>query len=274
MEQTAEISRAPQALVFPPKAASFAKGTVDAKPKGTVTDTVPPAIGPAALLLKPLIHDMAAGLENAATLLKISQKAFQGSAAETVGSNLESVNANLFKLMGLTEEYCSLFCSLDKKGKIPTGRYDLQVDTIEVVIDELADEIRRKKITVKYRRNKNTAYHPRTVLANRVLLSSAFRTLFTNAIKYCRANGTIIYGFTDGESEHQINIAYEGQPLSEAGYLPGGTKTEPGNIGTGYGNSSEAFGLSVAGCILRNYGGSLACKSSRAGSRFVVTLPA
>ncbi|MEJ2691242.1 MAG: response regulator, partial [Deltaproteobacteria bacterium] len=100
------------------------------------------AIDPTAFLLKPLIYDLAAGLENAATMLKLSQKACQGSGAESLTTQLESVNANLFKLMGLTEDYCSLLLCLDQKGEIPTGRYDLQADTIEVVLKELASEIR------------------------------------------------------------------------------------------------------------------------------------
>ena len=230
------------------------------------------AMDPAALLLKPLIHDMAAGLENAATMLKMSQRAFQGAGAEKAGSQLETVNANLFKLMGLTEEYCSLFLSLDQRGEIPTGRYDLQVDAVEVVLDELANDIRRKQISMECKRDKYAAYFARPVQANRVLLSSAFRTLFANAIRHCRQGGTITYGFADTEKTHRLNISYEGQPLTEKMRLAVMADTKAGN-GTGYGNSSEAFGLSVALSIIRQYGGSLACKPEHGGCCLQVTMP-
>lgn len=227
---------------------------------------------PAALLLKPLIHDMAAGLENAAITLQMLQRSMKGAGAETCDSRLESMNSKLFQLMGLTEEYCSLLHSLDQNGEIPCGRYDLQVDTIEVVLNELEHEIRRKKISVKCRRNKNLAYRTRLVQANRVLLHSAFRTLFANAIKHCRQGGMISYGFSDTDKEYQLHISHEGEPLTETMRLADRIGVKTGK-GTGYGNSGELFGLSAAHAVFRQYGGSLTCEPARGGSRFLVTIP-
>jgi len=229
--------------------------------------------GPAGLLLKPLVHDMADGLEIAATMLKMLQRPDRGSRAETANLHLDSVISKLFRLMGLTEDYCSLFLCLDKKGKIPAERLDLQADVIDLVLAELADAFSRKNLSLIHNRNKNAAYYPAAVYANRVLFRSVFRTLFNNAIRSCGQGGTITYGLSKSEKGHMVQLFYDGQPRTDT-MAQAGRSTVWMENSAGYSNSAEEFGLSMADSIISHFGGILSCESWGKGFRLIVTLPA
>lgn len=224
------------------------------------------------LLAKPLIHGIAEGLENTMTRLKILQRAFKTARVDAAIPCLDPVIADLFRLMGLTEKYCSLFLHLDNEGEIPIGRFDLQADTIDVVLKELAEEIGRKKISIIFKRDKYAAYHPRPVQANRILLSSVFRTLFTYAVNHCCEDGTITYGFSANEKEHRVRISYAGQLPTDITNLADQAVVKTGN-GTGYGNGSQAFGISAACSVIRHFGGNLTCKADENNSTFFIALP-
>lgn len=226
-----------------------------------------------ALLLKPLIHDMAAGLENAVTMLKLMQRDSTKTGSDKTTPPLDGILNNLFRLMGLTEEYWSLALCLDEKGIIPTGQLDLQVDVIENVLREWKDEIRRKKISVTYQCDKNVTFIPRLMQANRILLRGAFRTLFGNAIRCSHSPATITYFFKDEETRQEVHIAYEGfQPQGEVLSGTDSSAVSEGN-GTGYCNGGERFGLAMADSVIRHYGGSLSSEPWHDGYRFIVVLP-
>jgi CheY-like chemotaxis protein len=226
-----------------------------------------------ALLLKPLIHDMAVGLENAVIMLKLLQRDFPETGGDKTAPPLDAILNNLFRLMGLTEEYWSLALCLDEKGIIPTDQLDLQVDVIEHVLREWTDEIRRKNISVTYQCDKSVTFVPRLMQANRILLRGAFRTLFGNAVRCCHSSSAITYYFKDGETRQEVHIVFEGfQPQAEVVSGADSSAASAGN-GTGYCNGGEQFGLAMADSVVRHYGGSLSSEPWQDGYRFIVVLP-
>jgi len=221
------------------------------------------------LLLKPLIHEMSAGLENAVTMLKMMQRSAPKNDGEERNTNLDATIVNLFRLMGLTEEYCKIAFSLDEGEEVHADRFDLEVDIFEKVLEDCKFDLKRKKIEVVQKRDRHTAFEPKPLTGNRVLLRSVFRALIGTAIRYSDDAGTISYRMEKNEHDYKVHISHKGNPFPADISQP--TRGE-GN-GMGYSNGGLEFGLSMAESILRHYGGSLSCEPCRGGSRFTVALP-
>jgi len=221
------------------------------------------------LLLKPLIHEMSAGLENAVTMLKMMQRNAQKNAGEGSNPNLDATIVNLFRLMGLTEEYCKIAFSLDEGEEVHADRFDLEVDIFEKVLEDCKFDLKRKKIEVAQKRDRQAAFAPKPLKGNRVLLCSVFRALIGTAIRYSDDAGSITYRFDKNENDYKVQISHEGRPLPADISQP--TRRE--GKGMGYSNGGLEFGLSMADSILRHYGGSLSCEPCKGGSRFTVSLP-
>ena len=112
------------------------------------------------------------------------------------------------------------------------------------------------------------------MLGNRVMLKCVFRTLFGNAIKYCKDRSVISYGITSNDRRLKIHVANEGEvvPAHMRASIFDEFVQAP-TADSSCQTNGLGLGLALAKDILRQHGGDIWYETITNGSKFVCTLP-
>jgi len=225
-------------------------------------------------ILKQVMHDV----RNEALTLEITVKMLQrgkfGKTNNGVNGALQTMQSKLEQMKMLTTEYCLLSRTLlQRGGDIHTELINLKGDVITPVLQEMEDAMQRKEVSVSSRHDfsfKDNA----CVQGNRVMLKCVFRTLFNNAIKYCKEASVITYGITNNDRRFKIHVANEGKVVPahmQASIFDEFVQVQPGTLTCE--EKGLGLGLALAKDILQQHGGDIWYESIENGSKFVCTLP-
>jgi CheY-like chemotaxis protein len=225
-------------------------------------------------LIKLAMHDVREESANLEVMIQRLEEGAFGEMPAGISSELHSMQAKVEKLKGVSSYYSVLARNLLRGGTIPTERISLQDDIIVPVLEEIRDTLQQKKIKVSYS-HKLEATDKGSVIGNKVMLRSVFRTLFSNAVRQCSPSGTISYGISSNDRRYKLHVANNGfnVPVCEQANIftdPDGPRQENGSSCP---DEDLCLGLPLAKDILRQHGGDIWYESVATGSKFVCTLP-
>lgn len=224
-------------------------------------------------MLKQVMHDVHSEVLNLEIMIKLLQRGKFDKVENGVGGALHTIQAKLEHMKMLTMEYCLLARNLQQRGgEIQTERLKLK-DVIAPVLEEMQDAMQRKEVGLSFRHDlsdDDDAY----VQGNRVMLKCVFRTLFSNAIKYCKEASVITYGISTNDRRYKIHVANEGEVVPvhrQATIFDEFVQAQAGD--SAYQVNGLGLGLALAKDILRQHGGDIWYEAMTNGSKFVCTLP-
>ena len=145
-------------------------------------------------------------------------------------------------------------------------------DIVDPILDELWDEILRNQITVINQLDFLPA-HLGSVQGDMVALKTAFRNLFSNAVKHGGKGGTIRIDMERQDSGWRLQIYNSGPPIPEkrrATLFSKPTLSAHSNNGDGKG---LGLGLYLSREIIKSCGGDVLYKPGQDGSNFILTFP-
>lgn len=227
-------------------------------------------------IIKQVMHDVRGEVVNLEIIIKQLQKGKAGSRKDGINSALLAMQAKLEHLKGLATDYCLLAKNLlQGGGNIQTERLKLKEDVITPVLEEMVDAMQRKEIGLSFQQDLAVA-DDAYVTGNRVMLKCVFRTLFGNAIKYCKDASVISYGISTNNRRYKIHVANVGEVVPahlQASIFEEFVQAPTGDLATCQ-TEGLGLGLALAKEILRQHGGDIWYEAMAKGSKFICTLPA
>ena len=226
-------------------------------------------------MMKQVMHDVRGEVLNLEIIIKMLQQGKLKNAEDGVNSALHTMQAKLEQLKSMTTEYCLLARNLlQGGGNIQTEQLRLNEDVITPVLDEMQDTMHRKEVGVSFRQDLADE-DDASVTGNKVMLKCVFRTLFGNALKYCKDASLISYGISTNDRRYKIHVANEGEVVPAQLQTNIFDEFVQGPTGGALSCNSEGLGLglSLAKDILRQHGGDIWYEAMTNGSKFVCTLP-
>ncbi len=218
-----------------------------------------------------LSHDLRAMFLSLAAGLDLVVRGKFGSVDERIATRLMGLRSQAVRLNGIAEDYLA-GATIDASGEIRKETLDLKKGVIDPVLEEFADLIHSRGITIEAD-ERTVSAEAFTVQASGRLLRSVYRNLLSNAICYGGERCVVSFGCEDQGGHYRLSVYNSGQPVSEELCdklftrfgLPGET-TNNSSCGTG-------LGLYLVREIIRRHGGEIWYEPARNGSNFVFTIP-
>ncbi len=168
-----------------------------------------------------------------------------------------------------------LLKNLIEWSRLQTGRIDfnrIEIDIVKVIneVTELLDASARRK-TIQISKEVPSTL---TVLADKQMISTVFRNLISNAIKFTKPGGHIVIAAVQRENDVLITVSDNGigikpEVIEKLFSIEAGTSTR-GTL------NEEGTGLGLVLCkeFISKHGGDIRVESELSkGSRFLITLP-
>lgn len=149
-------------------------------------------------------HDIRNPLASMGMTMKLLMRGSFGPIDDSVKATLEDLSSRNLRLQRIVSDY---LCKASLHNVHMPGKdtIDLREDVIDPVLDECADLIAKKNITID-NRLKSIPGHSVLIKANRVWLMIVYRTLISNAIKYGGEGCKISFGREDHGYEYVFNV--------------------------------------------------------------------
>ncbi|MBP8644712.1 MAG: PAS domain-containing sensor histidine kinase [Syntrophobacteraceae bacterium] len=222
-------------------------------------------------MLMIMSHDIRGPLVAMAATLKLLIRGVYGTMDESVTKTLQDLLSRVVRLHGIAEDCLGRAQSVEGSVEVVKEVFDLRQDIIDPVLDELANEIQEREITIDNRLGAIPAGAIR-VSVNKVWLKMVYRNLFSNAIKYGGRGCTIAFGFEDHGDKYRLNVYNSGKvvPVEHRDKL----FTRFYRVETGDKTASDGVGLGLYLIreIIRKHGGDIWYEDRGHGSDFVFTL--
>ena len=219
-----------------------------------------------------MFHDIRGSLVAITAGLKLLIRKNNGNLAEESHKLLEVTFNKAKTLISMTEDFFNSYFSSGAYAEIEPEYFDIRKDIVDPILDELGDEILRNQITVINRLDFLPA-HLGSVQGDRVALKTAFRNLFSNAVKHGGKGGTIRIDMEQQDSSWQLQIYNSGPPIPQkrrATLFSKPTLSAHRNNGDGKG---LGLGLYLSREIIKSCGGDVLYKPGQDGSNFILTFP-
>jgi signal transduction histidine kinase len=242
------------------------------RPVTTPSPTDPPATDQQDLNTVGLMFHDIRGLTvsiNSALQLLLRRAAVQDLGPEPL-KLLNYAHGKTQELLSLTEEF--LHNAFRPKSY---GQIEVKHQLIDPVLEELKDDLRRKRLVVKL--NACPLSHSGVFLkGDKASLKSMLRNLLLNAIHHGQDNSTVLIELVQHQSKLQIRVANAGTSIPGeyqqhlfAKFSPL-TPTTPTKNGKSKG---LGLGLYLVREFLQSQGGDIRYEPHHQGSSFIVTLP-
>ncbi len=222
-------------------------------------------------MLMIMSHDIRGPLVAIAATLKLLIRGVYGTMDESVERTLQDLLSRVVRLHGIAEDCLGRAHSVEGSMEVSKEIFDLRQDIIDPVLDELANEIQQREITIDNRLGAIPAGAIQ-VSVNKVWLKVVYRNLFSNAIKYGGRGCTIAFGFEDHGDLYRLNVYNSGEvvPLEHRDKLFNKFyRVETGDKST---SDGVGLGLYMTRQIIREHGGDIWYEARNDGSDFVFTL--
>ena len=149
-------------------------------------------------------HDIRNPLVSMGMTLKLLMRGSFGPIDHSVKATLEDLYSRNLRLERIVSDYLCK-ASLQNVHMPSKDTIDLREDVIDPVLDECADLIAEKHITID-NQLKSIPGHSVLIKANRVWIMIVYRTLINNAIKFGGEGCEISFGREDHEYEYVFNV--------------------------------------------------------------------
>jgi signal transduction histidine kinase len=219
-----------------------------------------------------MFHDIRGSMVSITAGLKLLLRRNKGSLEQDSDKILEETFNKANTLISMTEDFFNSYFSSGEYAEIEQQYYDIRKDIVDPILDELWDEILRNQITVINWLDFLPA-HLGSVQGDRVAIRTAFRNLFTNAVKHCGKGGTIRIDMEHQGSGWQLQVYNSGPPIPEkrcASLFSKPTLSAQGNNGEEQG---LGLGLYLSREIIKSCGCDILYQPGQDGSNFILTFP-
>ena len=219
-----------------------------------------------------MFHDIRGSMVSITAGLKLLIRRSKGSLEEDSDKILEETFNKAHTLISMAEDFFNSYFSSGAYAEIGQQYCDIRKDVVDPILDELWDEILTNQITVINQLDFLPA-HLGSVQGDRVALKTAFRNLFTNAVKHGGKGGTIRIDMEHQGSSWQLQVYNSGPPIPEkrcASLFSKPTLPAHGNNGEEQG---LGLGLYLSREIIKSCGGDILYQPGQDGSNFILTFP-
>ncbi|MGO9021639.1 MAG: sensor histidine kinase [Syntrophobacteraceae bacterium] len=219
-----------------------------------------------------LSHDLRGPLTSLSAGLELLARGRYGHVDESAANRLKVLLRQTIRLSGIVEDHLARAAVMDGLGEIQKEALDLRKDIIDPVLQELADEIDSRGITIEE--------CPETIQAGAVIIHagrrwirSLYRNLITNAVQYGGKGCVVFFGCEDHGRHYRLNVYNSGESVPE--HHRDKLFTKFGRIGNVAENATAGTGLGLylVREIIRRRGGDIWYEASQTGSNFVFTMP-
>ena len=149
-------------------------------------------------------HDIRNPLASMGMTLKLLMRGSFGPIDDSVKATIEDLFSRNQRLEHIVSDYLCI-ASLHNVNMPGKDTIDVREDVIDPVLDEYAELITKKNITLD-NRLKSIPGHSVMIKANRVWLMIVYRALISNAINYGGEGCIISFGREDHEYEYVFNV--------------------------------------------------------------------
>ena len=149
-------------------------------------------------------HDIRNPLASMGMTLKLLMRGSFGTIDDSVKATIEDLSSRNLRLERIVSDYLCI-ASLHDVHMPSKDTIDLREDVIDPVLDEYADLIAKKHITID-NRLKSIPGHSVLIKANRVWVMIVYRALISNAINYGGELCKISFGREDHGYEYVFNV--------------------------------------------------------------------
>jgi signal transduction histidine kinase len=219
-----------------------------------------------------MCHDIRGSLVAIMAGLKLLIRKNNGNLAEESHKLLEETFNQAKTLISITEDFFTSYFSSGEYVEIEPKYFDIRKDVVDPILDELWDEILKNQITVVNQLDFLPA-HLGSVQGDMVALKTAFRNLFSNAVKHGGKGGTIKIDMERQDSGWRLQIYNSGPPIPKkrrGTLFSKPTLSAHSNNGDGKG---LGLGLYLSREIIKSCGGDVFYKPGQDGSNFILTFP-
>lgn len=209
-------------------------------------------------------HDIRNPLASMGMTLKLLMRGSFGPIDDSVKATIEDLFSRNQRLEHIVSDYLCI-ASLHDVNMPGKDTIDLREDVIDPVLDEYAELITKKKITLD-NRLKSIPGHSVMIKANRVWLMIVYRALISNAINYGGEGCIISFGREDHGHEYVFNVWDSG---------PGVPAEKREKVFEKFESSgSTGLGLPISRDLIEKHGGKLWYEHTAGGHpNFKFSLP-
>ncbi len=221
--------------------------------------------------LMAMFHDIRGSLVSTAASLKLLGRGTYGQVGRTAQAKVREISTRVDKLIHLTEEFVDKAFSKTVQGELEREMLDLSRDVVNPVLEELAEEIRDRHVTLENR----LAFHPGAipVKGSKLWLKSVFRNLLNNAISHGEPGGAVVVDWEKKGDSCRLNVYNSGEPVSEELQSMLFSNLSPRLRRAGGDSVGLGLGLYLSRDIVTSQGGDMWYEPNADGSTFVVSLP-
>jgi signal transduction histidine kinase len=219
-----------------------------------------------------MFHDIRGSMVAITAGLKLLMRRSKGSLGEDSDKLLEVTFNKAKTLISMTEDFFNSYFSSGAYAEIEPEYLDIRMDIVDPILDELGDEILKNQITVINRLDFLPA-HLGSVQGDRVALKTAFRNLFSNAVKHGGKGGTIRIDMEQQDSGWRLQISNDGPSIPKKRRA---TLFSKPTLSAHKNNGKEkglGLGLYLSREIIKSCGGDILYQPGQDGSNFILTFP-
>ena len=219
-------------------------------------------------ILQVMSHDIRGPIVSIGADLKLLRRGCYGKLENRSEQIIEGLYRKIHKLNGILGDFLIDDFSDSSNSELTREEFDLSSDIIAPVLDELSEDMESRNIVFDNRFS--SVYAGKLpITANRILLKSAFRNLFSNAVKYGAKGCAIGFEVEDQNTVYCGKVFNSGKPVPEQHRNKLFTKfTRYYSSGNGTG-----LGLYLSRQIFQMHGGNIWYEARPCGSNFLFTLP-
>jgi signal transduction histidine kinase len=222
--------------------------------------------------LKIMSHDIRGSLISVSATLKLLSRGYYGKLDSPVAEHLDGVLTRMISLIGVTEECLGIAFSAGGDFEMKGKALDLGQDVLSPVLEELAPELKDRRMLIDRRLMEASAASVR-IKANRIWLKMVFRNLLRNAVKYGEAGGTISIGCVREASFCRLNVFNSGNPIPQEFRERLFSKYAWVHCPDAGGTYGLGLGLYLVRKIVESHGGEVWYEARENGSNLVFALP-
>ncbi|MEI8361460.1 MAG: ATP-binding protein [bacterium] len=161
------------------------------------------------------MHDTLNKLNDASLHLQLITAGVYGEVGAEINKELQEIEAKIQRTGVMVSDYMTRMSVIERGAPVRKDLYDLRQDIINLVLRELALDIKNNGIKIDNR--KGLIPDGAVIIhADKLYLKVVYRNLIGNAINYGGPGTTISFGYEDLGDKWRFNVYNDGPPVPRA----------------------------------------------------------